>query len=73
MISPADAMPTLHRSPSLVSPGRFVSRDGLRQFRLGAHELRGTRPHAHFEAYNKPAGQGGRVVENTWVDIVGPG
>jgi len=50
-----------------VSPGRYVSSDGLRQVRFGAHETRGPGLHGHFEAYDCP---GGRVIENTRVDIV---
>ncbi len=50
-----------------VSPGRFISADGVRQLRFGAHEIRSSQMHAHFEAYNKP---GGQVVENTSVNIV---
>ena len=49
-----------------VSPGRYVSADGLRQVRFGPHETRGSQMHAHFEAYNQP---GGRVIENTRVRI----
>lgn len=50
-----------------VSPGRYVSADGMRQVRYGSHETRGARHHGHFEAYDTP---GGRVIENTVVDIV---
>jgi hypothetical protein len=53
-----------------VSPGRFVSADGLRQVRYGTHETSGPRHHAHFEAYDRPATQGGRVVENSVVDLI---
>jgi hypothetical protein len=53
-----------------VSPGRYVSADGMRQVRYGSHETGGTRHHAHFEAYDKPYHQGGRVVENTAVEII---
>jgi hypothetical protein len=59
--------------------GRFVSGDGLRQVRFGAHETEdAAKIHAHFETYDKPAEQGGRVIENTSVKIVpdprsGPG
>jgi RHS repeat-associated protein len=49
-----------------VSPGRFVSADGMRQVRFGAHETRGSNLHGHFEAYDMP---GGRVVENSVVKI----
>jgi hypothetical protein len=50
-----------------VSPGRYLSTDGMRQVRFGSHETRGLKLHGHFEAYDRP---GGRVVENTVVDIV---
>jgi RHS repeat-associated protein len=50
-----------------VSSGRYVSSDGLRQLRFGAHEVRGTQLHGHFEAYDKV---GGRVIENTRVNII---
>ncbi len=50
-----------------VSPGRWVSADGLRQVRFGAHETRGPGLHGHFEAYDRA---GGRVIENTRVDII---
>ena len=49
-----------------VSPGRYVSADGMRQVRYGPHEVNGPRHHGHFEAYDRP---GGRVIENTSVDI----
>ena len=48
-----------------VSPGRYKSADGKRQVRLGQHELRGPRRHAHFEAL-----EDGHVVENTRVTII---
>jgi RHS repeat-associated protein len=50
-----------------VSPGRYLSADGMRQVRYGAHEVRSARHHAHFEAYDAP---GGHVIENTVVDII---
>jgi RHS repeat-associated protein len=50
-----------------VSPGRYVSADGLRQVRFASHETRGANLHAHFEAYNHP---GGSVIENTMVRII---
>ncbi|MDP9024035.1 MAG: hypothetical protein M3N13_01495 [Candidatus Eremiobacteraeota bacterium] len=53
-----------------ASPGRWVSADGMRQVRFGAHEVNSKELHAHFEAYDKPAAQGGRVVENAKVNIV---
>ncbi|HEY4238040.1 MAG TPA: hypothetical protein VGM45_11995 [Gaiellaceae bacterium] len=48
------------------SPGRFLSKDGLRQVRYGKHEVTSAVHHGHFEAYDAP---GGRVVENTQVTI----
>ena len=49
-----------------LSPGRYVSADGLRQFRYGAHEVRNpANHHAHFEALD----QFGRVIENSVVEI----
>lgn len=50
-----------------VSPGRFISSYGLRQMRLGPHELKGPQLHGHFEAYDQA---GGRVIENTRVNII---
>jgi hypothetical protein len=50
-----------------LSPGRYVSSDGMRQVRFGAHETRGPGLHAHFEAYDMA---GGRVIENSRVKIV---
>lgn len=53
------------------SAGRWVSQDGMRQVRLGSHELRDPANfHAHFEAYDTPASAGGRVIENSSVKIV---
>lgn len=49
-----------------VSPGRYVSRDGRRQFRYGRHETRDpNNHHCHFEALENE-----RVVENARVDIL---
>jgi RHS repeat-associated protein len=49
-----------------VSPGRYVSADGTRQFRYGAHETRNSaNHHAHFESL-----EDGRVTENAVVKIV---
>jgi len=49
-----------------LSPGRYVSADGLRQFRYGAHEVRNpANHHAHFEALD----EFGRVIENSVVEI----
>jgi RHS repeat-associated protein len=50
-----------------VSPGRYISADGTRQVRYGAHEVRSAQHHGHFEAYDHA---GDRVVENTVVEIV---
>jgi hypothetical protein len=56
---------------SEVSQGRYVSADGLRQVRFGAHETRaGKQVHAHFEAYDKPQQVGGKVVETSTAIIV---
>ncbi len=52
------------------SPGRYVSADGWRQVRFGAHETRGASMHAHFEAFDQPYDLGGRVLENTVVDVL---
>jgi len=49
-----------------VSPGRYVSVDGLRQVRYGRHEVRVPgNHHVHFEALDEL----GRVVENAVVRI----
>jgi hypothetical protein len=53
-----------------VSPDRYVSQDGLRQFRLGKHELKNTPYHAHFEAYDHSYWNGGQLVENTVVRLI---
>jgi len=56
----------LGRGYKEVSPGRYVSADGTRQFRYGVHETRNpANHHAHFESL-----QGGRVTENAVVKIV---
>ncbi len=53
------------------SPGRYVSQDGMRQVRLGDHETEDPdKLHIHFEAYNKPAQEGGKVIENAVVKLV---
>ncbi len=49
--------------------GRYVSEDGMRQVRYGNHETTTPVHHGHFEAYDKPANQGGSVIENTRVRI----
>lgn len=52
----------------MTKDGRYISKDGLRQVRYGAHETKpGGRHHGHFEAYDKP---GGNVIENTSVEII---
>jgi len=49
-----------------VSPGRFKSADGTRQFRYGSHETRNpNNHHAHFESLT-----GEDVTENTVVQII---
>ena len=53
-----------------LSPGRYVSSDGLRQVRYGVHETSSAVEHAHFEAYDKSYFNGGRVIENTVVEII---
>lgn len=52
-----------------VSPGRWVSSDGLRQFRFGTHETSTNPLHAHFEVYDKSYFKGGTLTENTVVEI----
>ena len=47
--------------------GRYVSADGLRQVRMGAHELVKAPTHMHFEAFDAP---GGKIIESTWVDVI---
>jgi hypothetical protein len=43
-----------------VSPGRYVSADGMRQVRYGKHEACDPGHHGDFETYDKPASQGGK-------------
>jgi hypothetical protein len=50
-----------------VSPGRYVSKDGLRQVRYGKHETNSRTHHGHFESYDRP---GGQIIENTSVEII---
>ena len=52
-----------------VSRGRYVSADGMRQLRFGTHETAGPRLHGHFEAFDIPYDHGGRIIENTIIDI----
>ena len=43
----------------------------MRQVRYGSHETKSpNNHHGHFEAYDKPAQQGGRIIENSSVKIV---
>ncbi len=49
--------------------GRYLSEDGLRQVRLGAHELNPANMHIHFEHYNIPWDLGGRLIESTFTLI----
>jgi hypothetical protein len=49
------------------SNGRYLSRDGMRQVRYGAHETERGYHHGHFEADDEP---GGTVIENAVVAIV---
>ena len=53
-----------------VGSGRHVSADGLRQVRYGVHETGKGLHHGHFEKYDIPASQGGRVIINVSVPIV---
>lgn len=53
--------------------GRYISNDGMKQVRYGHHETSSSTHHGHFEAYDKPANQGGKVIENTAVKIVPDG
>jgi hypothetical protein len=49
-----------------VSPGRYLSSDGSRQFRYGAHEVQNLQKHhAHFEYL-----ENGKVVENSRVSVI---
>jgi hypothetical protein len=53
-----------------VKPRRWVSQDGLRQFRFGSHETKNPENiHAHFEVYDRPATDGGRLTENAVVKV----
>jgi RHS repeat-associated protein len=45
--------------------GRWISEDGLRVIRFGAHETGGVVEHIHFEAYTN-----GYISENTWAAII---
>ncbi len=46
---------------------RYVSSDGMRQVRIGEHELKRGNLHGHFEVYNQP---GGTVTETATVEII---
>lgn len=50
--------------------GRYISKDGMRQVRYGKHETNSKIHHAHFESYDKPIEKGGRIIENTSVEII---
>ncbi|GEM_PF-3878298 len=51
--------------------GRYVSKDGMRQIRYGKHETKNpNNQHGHFEAYDKPAQNGGEVLETGTVKIL---
>lgn len=52
-----------------ATPGRWVSKDGMRQVRYGTHESTSKTHHGHFESYDKPASQGGKVSQNAVVEI----
>ena len=62
-----EALNYLGKGYKELSPGRYVSADGLRQVRFGAHEVAGPTLHGHFEAFNRA---GGQIIENTRVDIL---
>jgi hypothetical protein len=65
------ALTFLGKGSKEVSKGRYVSADGLRQVRFGDHETKDpSNVHAHYESYDKPAGQGGKVTESSTVTIV---
>jgi len=49
--------------------GRFLSADGLRQIRWGAHELNPANMHIHFEHYDIPWDIGGTLIESTFTLI----
>lgn len=49
--------------------GRFLSDDGLRQIRLGSHELNPANLHIHFEHYDIPWDIGGTLIESTFTLI----
>jgi hypothetical protein len=47
--------------------GRYLSADGLRQFRMTAHELiKSIEKHVHFESFDKA---GGSIVESNYVRL----
>jgi len=50
-----------------ISPGRWLSTDGLRQMRFGADETRGPGLHGHYEVYDRA---GGSVIENRRVEVL---
>ena len=64
------AITFLGKGSKEVSKGRYVSSDGLRQVRFGDHETKTPgNIHGHFESYDKPAAQGGKVTETSTVTI----
>jgi len=64
------ALHWLGPSYSEVSPGRYLSADGLWQVRFGAHEVMNPADlHGHFEVYDLPPSQGGTLQENMRVSI----
>ena len=50
--------------------GRYISKDGTRQIRYGKHETTSKKHHAHFEVYDQPIKSGGKIIENTAVEII---
>lgn len=51
--------------------GRYVSKDGMRQFRYGKHETKNLgNHHAHFETYDKPLNEGGKLIEKSVVEVI---
>jgi hypothetical protein len=51
--------------------GRYLSEDGLRQFRYGKHETKNImKQHAHIEAYDRPHEIGGKLIEKAVLDVI---
>lgn len=42
--------------------GRYVPKDGTRQIRYGKHEATSKKHHAHFEVYDQPMKNGGKII-----------